>query len=352
MSSKRKKILIIILIITLITLFQFTSPMFLKEDYDFASFFYFIPVIFAGYWFGFYAGIITGIISMGMEGLHSFLYFGLSNPFEVILKGASFMLLGGVAGHIVESERIERDAKDAAHIDLIKAVSGTLDARDPYTEGHSIRVASIAKRIALKLKLSAGNIKALYEASLLHDVGNIGVDDSFLKKRGRLTPNEFAEIKRHPQIGAKILKEMEYFKNFILAVRHHHEMYDGSGYPDGLEGNRIPLLARIIAVADAYDAMISDRPYRNRMSHESAVEEIKKHSGQQFDPAVVKAFFEIGFEFVKPPSVITHIDPVCKMKINEISSAIKHDYNGKTHYFCANSCKEKFIETPEKYLGY
>lgn len=173
--------------------------------------------------------------------------------------------------------------------DMIVALISAVDAKDPCAAGHSERVAGLSLQIAEALGLSAGEKEVIHIASHLHDIGKIGVDDYILKKQGRLTANEYNQIKRHPEIGYHILLKVRSLQAVSLIVRHHHERYDGRGYPDGLSGDDIPIGSQIIFLAEAIDAMTSDRPYRKRLTLSEALKEIKRCSGSQFDPAVVEA---------------------------------------------------------------
>ncbi len=179
-----------------------------------------------------------------------------------------------------------------AYVQTIRALAEAVDAKDAYTRGHSERVGVYASRIARELDLRTEMIERVYIAGLLHDVGKIGVPDRIITKPDRLTPEEYREIQKHPAIGAKILEPVEFLRNIVPCVRHHHEWYDGcdSGYPDRLRGDQIPLPSRVILVADTVEAMTSDRPYRKALSLDLVVSELHKYSGSQFDPKVVQAF--------------------------------------------------------------
>ena len=188
----------------------------------------------------------------------------------------------------------------ALFLSMIKSLVSALDAKDKYTRDHSTRVTEFTLRIAEKMGLNERELKDLELASILHDVGKIAVPEKILNKRGRLTDEEFAYIKEHPVVGENILKPIIELQQVANVVRHHHERYDGQGYPDGLKSLEIPIGSRIMAVADTYDSITSDRPYRNADSHNSAVKEIIKRSGAQFDPEVVGFFLEVAKTFVVP----------------------------------------------------
>ncbi|WP_123929261.1 HD domain-containing phosphohydrolase [Thermodesulfitimonas autotrophica] len=181
----------------------------------------------------------------------------------------------------------------------VQALAAALEAKDMYTRGHSVRVAKWARACARELELSPEEQEQIYLSGLLHDLGKIGVREDILLKPGPLTPEERKEMQKHPEVGARILEPARFPAAVIAAVRHHHEDYGGGGYPAGLSGEEIPLLARIIRVADAYDAMTSARPYRQAFTPERAREELKRCAGQQFDPRVVDAFLRIPQDEIK-----------------------------------------------------
>jgi HD-GYP domain-containing protein (c-di-GMP phosphodiesterase class II) len=185
---------------------------------------------------------------------------------------------------------------EAAYLEFIGSLANALDARDRYTSGHSRRVSDISCAIGRALELSAADLERIRIGALLHDIGKIGISDSVLQKPGRLTDEEFAIVKQHPVIGRRILEGVQGFASFLPAVELHHENWDGSGYPKGESGEKTPIDARIIHVADAYDAMTTDRSYRRGMAHERAVEILVENAGKQFDPRIVDVFTRLPRE--------------------------------------------------------
>jgi len=182
---------------------------------------------------------------------------------------------------------------EKTHFEMVIAFSEALDAKDQYTAGHSQRVMEYSVGIAKRMKLNEDDVERLRKSAILHDIGKIGIPDIVLHKKTKLTKDEYAVIKSHPEIGATILKSIKSFKDFVPSVYHHHERYDGGGYPQGIHGEKIPLHARIIAVADSFDAMTSNRPYRKAFPFETALSEIEKNRGIQFDPYIAGVFIEI-----------------------------------------------------------
>jgi putative nucleotidyltransferase with HDIG domain len=173
----------------------------------------------------------------------------------------------------------------------VRALTSAIDAKDRYTHGHSERVARYAVCIAEQYGLAREDLDTIYLGGLLHDIGKIGIDDQVLNKPGALTPDEYEQIKRHPQLGYDILRGVRQLQKILPIVLHHHEAWDGSGYPHGLAGESTPLLARITATADAFDAMSSDRPYRRGMADEKIDVIMREGAGRQWDPDVIDAFF-------------------------------------------------------------
>ena len=195
-------------------------------------------------------------------------------------------------------------------VQTITTVANALDAKDSYSEGHSRRVAVYAAQIAEKLGFSKEDVRNVRIIALLHDIGKIGVPDSVLNKPGRLTDEEFELMKQHSVIGSEILKDIDMITGISIGARSHHERYDGKGYPEGLKGEDIPYIARIIAVADSYDAMTSNRVYRKHLTYEQVMSELEKGEGTQFDPDIAKAM-----EALIKDGVIANISP--DMEINK-----------------------------------
>ena len=168
----------------------------------------------------------------------------------------------------------------------VNALILTIDAKDHYTYNHSNRVAKLSADIARKLGVPRKTIKEIENAAAIHDIGKIGIEEGILKKNGKLTLDEYSEIIKHPAIGARIVQSVPFLEDAIPIILSHHEKYDGKGYPDGVKGEKIPLSARIVAVADAIDAMMSARPYRDALTMDKVMSELRENSGTQFDPEV------------------------------------------------------------------
>ncbi len=193
------------------------------------------------------------------------------------------------------NEKLEdsKEQLEQAYLDMVQTLRYTVEAKDSYTRGHSDRVSEYSVLIGEKLGLPAEQIKTLRIGGLFHDIGKIGIPDSILLKPAKLTDEEYSQIKNHPSIGAHILGSAAIFQDIIPIVKHHHERYDGNGYPSKLKGEEIPYLARIAAVADTFDAMTSRRSYRGPIEVEHVKEEIKRCEGTQFDPQIAEVFIEI-----------------------------------------------------------
>lgn len=209
----------------------------------------------------------------------------------------------------------EKRSYEELTLETLSSLANVIDAKDHYTNGHSFRVAAYSMGIARELGLSFQECEHIYFAGLIHDVGKIGINESILTKPGKLDPEEFAIVQSHSALGGDILKGIKAFPVFEHVARSHHERYDGNGYPDKLKGEDIPFAARIVTVADTFDAMTSDRSYRKALSDEIAIKELHDHNGTQFDPRMVEAFLKLYYSF--KDSIRNHVE--------EISAGIDYD---------------------------
>lgn len=206
--------------------------------------------------------------------------------FSYILTGFVFVCMTTLLKNILDEQDIKCETEKNKELttDMIKALVKTIDAKDPYTNGHSIRVAEYTRMLAEQVYTDQDEIHSIYNIALLHDIGKIGIPDSIISKPGKLTDEEYNIIKGHTLTGAKILSEIKSAPELIYGAKYHHERYDGKGYPCGLKGEEIPEISAIIAVADAYDAMTSNRSYRKLLPQETVKQEIEKGLGTQFNP--------------------------------------------------------------------
>jgi HD-GYP domain-containing protein (c-di-GMP phosphodiesterase class II) len=206
-----------------------------------------------------------------------------------------FNSVAGGCAVFIENGRLFNDLKEL-FIGSLKALTSSIDAKDRYTHGHSERVAFISRWIAERLseqeQLEEEQIHRIYLAGLLHDVGKIGIAETVLRKKGKLTDQEFDCIRKHPSIGAGILREIKQMRDIVPGVLCHHERIDGKGYPNGLVGEQIPLTGKIVGLADSFDAMTSKRTYRDAMTVEQALAEIEKELGKQFDERLGRLFLD------------------------------------------------------------
>lgn len=241
---------------------------------------------------------ISAHINMLKSIIYRTLFLGLFMLFLLLLKiifNASKTLINQNKELIIKKIKLEESYNklNLSYKNTVVALSNAVDARDSYTAGHSTRVAEISLEIGKVLGLSEERLSDLEYAALFHDIGKIGIPDYILNKNGKLTDDEYDKIKQHPDIGVGILKTIDFMIEGLSAIHYHHERYDGKGYPAGIKGENIPLGARIIAIADTYDAMTSNRTYRNGLSHKAAVNEILNNKGLQFDGKLVDAFIKI-----------------------------------------------------------
>jgi len=224
------------------------------------------------------------------------------------------------------------------------ALTSLIDLKDHYTEGHSRNVGELSRGFAEHLGLPRSQVEEIALAALLHDIGKIGIPDTILKKPGPLTEAEFAKVKRHAGLGASAIEPIEDYRNVVQVIKHHHERFDGTGYPDGLAGDRIPEGARLIALADTFDALVHGRAYRRAKTVTDALEMIQQQKGGQFDPILTDAFLE----FIRNGAdVLMRHDPVCGMVLKD--NTLHTTYAGDVFYFCSQTCLQEFSKRPARY---
>lgn len=241
--------------------------------------------------------------------------------------------------HASASIRDGQNRLAQANVEFVGSLANALDARDPYTAGHSRRVSEYACAIARALHLTPAEMDEVQVGALLHDIGKIGIDDAILRKPASLTPEENALIQEHPTIGRRILEVVHGFQAYLAVVELHHENWDGAGYPWGLAGDQTPIAARVVKVADTYDAMTSDRPYRQGMSHADALRMLHQISGTQIDPQVLAAFDSLPEEALKAlasikqawPPAATHPSSQQPARRQPVSEALSRLAEATTH---------------------
>ena len=226
-------------------------------------------------------------VKIESEGLRAGASDFIRKPFapEVLIQRVRNMIeLHRLQADMEREIKAKTEKLSHAYIQVVQALAASVDAKDRYTHGHSSRVAAYSREIARRAGFTGAQQDSVYMMGLLHDVGKIGIPDAIINKAGRLTDEEFAAIKTHPAVGAEILSKISDLPELRVGAHWHHERYDGRGYPDGLAGEKIPEVARIIAVADTYDAMTSNRSYRSAMPQAQVRAEIERCKGSQFDP--------------------------------------------------------------------
>ncbi|CAN5791943.1 hypothetical protein BH20ACI3_BH20ACI3_26350 [soil metagenome] len=249
--------------------------------------------IFLGF---FFAKKLTNPVQELAAGAHRIASGDFSQRIEIRSKtelgdlGSSFNLMTDQLERFIQDLQCSVEENRQLFLGTVKALAAAIDGKDPYTRGHSERVSRVSIAIAQRLDLPEDECEKIRVSALLHDVGKIGIDDSILKKPAALTDEEYEIMKQHPQKGYKILSQIPAIKDFLPGMYMHHEMMDGQGYPQGLKGDEIPLMGRIVAVADTFDAMTTDRPYQRAMKFEDAVERIQSFVGTRYDAGVVAAF--------------------------------------------------------------
>ena len=239
--------------------------------------------------------VVSALVTMGAFAFFSFAHDGFrtDRSFKSYCIPLLIGLFTGVSAALMRNIITAKTRKSNEFLlDVIESLATALEERDPYTHGHSRRVAMLAVQLGARLGLSFSKMQDLRLCGILHDIGKIGIPDSMLLKTMALTDEEFAFVREHPEKGARILERLHNprMDRVIDCVKHHHERYDGQGYPDGIQGNDIPLFARILAIADAYDTMVSDRPYRKHLDIPIALTGVRDAAGSQFDPELSALF--------------------------------------------------------------
>ncbi|MCR4822259.1 MAG: HD-GYP domain-containing protein [Treponema sp.] len=230
------------------------------------------------------------------KGMMQFHLSSLPGIFITFIALVSVILIYQRSEKMYRAQEVHRKELKEFNNSIIDAFSVCIDGKDSYTNGHSLRVAKYTRMLAEKLGLEGEKVQMYYNVALLHDIGKIGIPDEILNKPGKLTEEEYELMKSHTERGYEILKKVKIQKDIADGAHYHHERYDGKGYPSRLFGEKIPRVARIISVAEAFDAMSSTRPYRKKLPMPDIVEEIRKCSGSQFDPVVAKAFLDLQEE--------------------------------------------------------
>lgn len=257
-----------------------------------------LPAVLAAAWYGFRGALVTVFLTTAVYLPHVLLQWR-GDPQENVNQYAALATIwftAILAGILMDREKVAIRVLAATHEGALIAMVSALDAREHNTQLHSRRVQAYATRLGEAVGMSGKDLAILGEGALLHDIGKIGVPDDILLKAGPLTAEEWIAMRTHPETGRRILASVPFLKRAAEVVVAHHEKYDGSGYPRGLSGERIPMGARVFAVVDVLDALTTDRPYRKAMSFDTAREEIKRESGTHFDPALVEGLLSIAEE--------------------------------------------------------
>ena len=257
--------------------------------------------------------------------------------------------------HVRMLEHVQQ-AQQVSFLASIQALMKALEARDRYTRGHSERVRAWTIRIGRQLGLSEMETENIGLAARLHDLGKVGIRDSILEKAGPLSTDEWQIMRSHPLVGVEILSPIRILQTILPAIRAHHERWDGKGYPDGLCGQSIPIEGRVIAVADAYDALVTNRPYRKGFSRHKAQQILQVGSGTQWDTKIVDALLFIQTRTKEIPqrsleTIPSVQDLVCGMLIAHEATQGRVMLNHHTYYFCSSACRELFDRDPDKFIS-
>lgn len=299
--NAKLKIIVLVLLTGMIALFHYLTP---TEPHDYHKIhivlrkLYFLPPVMAAAWFGLRGACITASAVSLLFILHAFLdwpgnYMEQANQVGELV---GFWMAGVIPGWLFDKQRTLLQELANANEETLLGLVSALDLREHNTRLHSQRVREYTELLARRYGVDEKSRKEIGFGALLHDVGKIATPDHILLKPGKLTDEEWAEMRKHPDAGFRIVKRIGFLKEAADIVHAHHERYDGKGYPRGLKGDDIPLGARLFMVADVYDALTSQRPYKAPLSHEESAAEITKHAGSQFDPAVVATFMAIDAE--------------------------------------------------------
>ena len=251
---------------------------------------------------------------------------------------------------------LAQQAQQSGFLTSIQALMGALEARDLYTRGHSERVRAWTIRICRQLGISESQIENISLGACLHDIGKVGIRDAILEKAGPLSTEEWQIMRSHSIVGVEILSPIQMLQPILPIIRGHHERWDGKGYPDGIQGQSIPLGSRVIAVADTYDALVTDRPYRKGFSRGKAREILKMGSGAQWDAEIVDALLFVQtrsrtISQLPPEPVLSVQDPVCGMLVAPELAQARAVFDHQTFYFCSTACRELFDGDPDGFLG-
>lgn len=276
-------------VVLALTVGHYFTALYRVEVHDLFLRLYFLPIVYAAYLLGVRGGLVTASLVTLLY--VPFILFRIHVPaerFDQSLEVVLFFLVGILTGVLSQRQKNAMRRLERLTLGTIQSLVTAIEAKDPYTKGHSVRVKQISKLIGERMHLSYSEQRLLQIGALLHDLGKIAVDLPLLHKASRLLESEVEIIHKHPEWGVQILQSIDELKPVLPAILHHHERFDGSGYPQHLKEAEIPLLARIISVADMFDAMTTDRPYRNARSLEEAAAEIRSLSGTLLDPEVVR----------------------------------------------------------------
>ena len=297
----RNKIIILAATICVIALLHYltpTEPHYYHKIHIILRKLYFLPPVMAAAWFGLRGACLTALVVSLLFTVHAFLdwpgnYMEQANQVGEL---AGFWVAAIVPGWLFDRQRSLLGALANANEETLLGLVSALDLREHNTRLHSQRVREYTELLAVRYGIDEKMLREIGFGALLHDVGKIAVPDRILLKPDKLTDDEWQEMRKHPEAGYRIVKRIGFLKDAAEIVYAHHERYDGKGYPRGLKGDEIPLGARLFAVADVYDALTSQRPYKPPFSYEEASAEIQKHKGSQFDPVIVEIFLSVAPE--------------------------------------------------------